>query len=131
METLGTSLLTPFGSGMQSAWSVLVSPLQAVVGFFAPWRESHSVIDRAPQRASSRHASNPMVVRHGVVAANCQQFHPGHRESMGGNSPAATVRVLRVVDASCTTHSAGRMRISGRFSDVCAELDRLSQQEAA
>ncbi|TFZ08299.1 hypothetical protein [Ramlibacter humi] len=41
------------------------------------------------------------------------------------------LRVLRVVDAQHGPSSAGRMVISGRMADVCAELDRLAAQEAA
>ncbi|HSV35941.1 MAG TPA: hypothetical protein VLI46_10310 [Ramlibacter sp.] len=40
------------------------------------------------------------------------------------------LRVVRVVEASQAARSAGRMVISGRMADVCAELDRLAAQEA-
>jgi len=39
------------------------------------------------------------------------------------------LRVARVMDESQTRHSAGRMVISGRMADVCAELDRLVERE--
>lgn len=46
--------------------------------------------------------------------------------------PAATpsLRVLRIQDHDQTALSAGRMVISGRMADVCAELDRLVAIEA-
>jgi len=40
------------------------------------------------------------------------------------------LRVLRVVDSQGRA-SGGRMVISGRMADVCAELDRLAGKEAA
>jgi hypothetical protein len=40
------------------------------------------------------------------------------------------LRVLRVSEHGQTPHCAGRMVISGRMSDVCAELDRLVALEA-
>jgi hypothetical protein len=40
------------------------------------------------------------------------------------------LKVLRVVDACHSPSSAGRMVISGRMADVCAELDRLAALEA-
>jgi hypothetical protein len=40
------------------------------------------------------------------------------------------LRVLRVSEHGETPHCAGRMVISGRMSDVCAELDRLVELEA-
>ena len=40
------------------------------------------------------------------------------------------LRVLRVSEHGEAAHCAGRMVISGRMSDVCAELDRLVALEA-
>jgi hypothetical protein len=39
--------------------------------------------------------------------------------------------VLRVVESNAAPAYAGRMLISGRMADVCAELDRLAAKEAA
>ena len=44
---------------------------------------------------------------------------------------ARPLRVLRVLDRGHAPACAGRMRISGRMADVCAELDRLAATEAA
>lgn len=41
------------------------------------------------------------------------------------------LRVVRVVEAGQARTSVGRMVISGRMADVCAELDRLAAREAA
>jgi hypothetical protein len=41
------------------------------------------------------------------------------------------LRVVRVLEGSGATGSAGRMFMSGRMADVCAELDRLAALEAA
>ena len=41
------------------------------------------------------------------------------------------LRVVRVVETGQTRASVGRMVISGRMADVCAELDRLAAREAA
>jgi len=39
------------------------------------------------------------------------------------------LRVARVMDEQQPRQSAGRMVISGRMADVCAELDRLVERE--
>ena len=39
------------------------------------------------------------------------------------------LRVARVMEAQHSRSQAGRMVISGRMADVCAELDRLAEQE--
>jgi hypothetical protein len=41
------------------------------------------------------------------------------------------LRVVRVMEAHHAARGAGRMVISGRMADVCAELDRLAALEAA
>ena len=40
------------------------------------------------------------------------------------------LRVMRVLEAGQAPASVGRMVISGRMADVCAELDRLAAREA-
>ena len=39
------------------------------------------------------------------------------------------LRVARVMEAQHNRSQAGRMVISGRMADVCAELDRLAELE--
>jgi hypothetical protein len=41
------------------------------------------------------------------------------------------LRVVRVVESDQARTAVGRMVISGRMADVCAELDRLAACEAA
>ncbi len=43
----------------------------------------------------------------------------------------ATLRVVRVCDAHNPSGEMGRLVISGRMADVCAELDRMVAREAA
>jgi len=45
--------------------------------------------------------------------------------------PRRPVRVVRVMEACAAPSGAGRIVISGRMADVCAELDRLAALEAA
>jgi hypothetical protein len=46
-----------------------------------------------------------------------------------GAAPRRPVRVLQVLDVGQSPHHVGRLRISGRMADVCAELDRLVARE--
>jgi hypothetical protein len=57
----------------------------------------------------------------------------GHVAWPAPHAPCNTrrLRVLRVVDAGHAPSTAGRMVISGRMADVCAELDRLAALEGA
>ncbi|GAB3758003.1 hypothetical protein GCM10028796_02990 [Ramlibacter monticola] len=49
---------------------------------------------------------------------------PAHGEAL------KPLRVVRVLEPSAPRSTAGRMVISGRLADVCAELDRLAALEA-
>jgi len=42
-----------------------------------------------------------------------------------------TLRVVRILEADQAPAQAGRLRISGRMADVCAELDRLAARESS
>ncbi|WP_036596587.1 hypothetical protein [Ottowia thiooxydans] len=49
-----------------------------------------------------------------------------------GSSEAPTLqplRVMRLVEAGQAPGTAGRLRLSGRLADVCAELDRMAEAE--
>jgi len=41
------------------------------------------------------------------------------------------LRVIRIVEAGQASAQAGRILMSGRMADVCAELDRMVEREAA
>lgn len=67
-------------------------------------------------------------------AGNRIQQMPGHGHVAWPPTPAATprrVRVLRIVDAGFPASAAGRLVVSGRLADVCAELDRMVALEGA
>lgn len=114
MGNLGISLHSS-RLGFNTTVSLLLTPLHAVMGFFAPGHR------RRTEAAAAQPSPAAAADRSGAAAFRAPATdHCPHR-----------LRVLRVTDASCTAHSAGRMVISGRFSEVCAELDRLSQQAAA
>ena len=46
-------------------------------------------------------------------------------------SPRLPLRVLRITDSHAQPGTLGRLVISGRMVDVCAELDRLAALESA
>ena len=47
-------------------------------------------------------------------------------------APTKPLRVVRIAeDGANSSYSAGRMIMSGRMADICAELDRLVHLEAS
>ncbi|GEM_PF-5950202 len=45
--------------------------------------------------------------------------------------PLSRLRIVREFDPTTSPACTGRMAISGRMADVCAELDRMAQRETA
>lgn len=95
--------------------SSFFAPLQGVISWFMP---------ATPQRAPvTRPAFRPAPLK-----AVCSQ--PVRSLQPARTCAAKPLRVLRVVEANHAPASAGRMVISGRMADVCAELDRLAALES-
>jgi hypothetical protein len=93
----------------------LLAPLHGLLGWAWPAR----------RRSALR------VSRAGGLHSQAGRAHVDWAPSRPHGPLAKPLRVLRVVDACHGPASAGRMVISGRMADVCAELDRLAALEAA
>jgi len=85
----------------------LFAPLQA----FASWLAGERAAARPAQPAPQRPLQHARITR-----------------PLPAKRPAPPLRVVRVVEPG--SRAAGRMVISGRMADVCAELDRLAEREA-
>jgi len=85
---------------------------------------------QTPQVLAARNARTPTRPIRASFAPRLDAIHvePVQRRTMAAPMP---LRVLRVVDKDQPRSSTGRMVISGRMADVCAELDRLAAREAA
>jgi hypothetical protein len=95
------------------------------------------------QRAASpartpavRQANRVSVFSSGRPARASSPFHRAASASAQGVRPmrpavSTPLRVVRLSEGGERPGSAGRMVISGRMADVCAELDRLAAREAA
>ncbi len=77
---------------------------------------------------ATAHGSGCGAMRLHTSAGRGHVAWPPTRRGEGNRRP---LRVLRVVDAGHAPCTAGRMVISGRMADVCAELDRLAALETA
>ncbi len=119
-----------------SMLSVLLAPVHALAAWFVP-----------AQSASSRFSPPAAAQRFNQLAL---PFASPSRTAAGQHQPAAApatdvrtsklplkkpapsrLRVVREFDSNVGPACAGRMVISGRMADVCAELDRMAQREAA
>ncbi|MBX9870466.1 MAG: hypothetical protein K2X75_00575 [Burkholderiaceae bacterium] len=97
---------------MNSAWSATD----------ALWSPLHKLLRRLASPTSQRPAASaPALPCSNAMAAIVRNSRPAQRP----------LRVVRVMEAGQPRSQVGRMVISGRMADVCAELDRLAASEAA
>jgi hypothetical protein len=116
----------------QAAFSVpsvssVVSPLQDACMDFWQWLNRPAAAEAralpsqaAPEQRLGRTVRSTVAPRpqHGAVA-----------KRWSGPQVARPLRVVKVVEDGAV-RTQGRLVISGRLADVCAELDRLVAQEA-
>jgi|JI10StandDraft_1071094.scaffolds.fasta_scaffold1608277_2 hypothetical protein len=108
-----------------AAFSVF-APAQSLFRRLMARRGAPAVRHLVPQ--GGHHGACPAPGPHYAPVATHPVGIPG-RKSRVHRVP--TLRVVRVMDSGHGASHGGRMVISGRMADVCAELDRLAAQEAA
>ena len=84
-----------------------------------------------PLQATPRPVDRPKWVgTPAPVTGPAQQRSQVVKVQAASTAPGRPVRVLQVMEAGQGPAQSGRLRISGRMADVCAELDRLAAREA-
>ena len=110
------------------AVSHLFAPLHAL--FAGSSADTRRFVRTRGQRA--RHGETQSAPA--LAAERAQGQRCAERAKPGALPPALRsnrpLRVVRVVEPTRGAMGAGRMVISGRLADVCAELDRLAALEA-
>lgn len=111
------------------ALSNLFAPLQTAASRFAPAQTRMSVPTGRPAPAAPQEGARQASLR--TVAAN-EAGTTGAALAQSTSAPrrAPALRVVRNIEAGIPVGSSGRMVISGRMADVCAELDRLATLES-
>lgn len=99
----------------------LFAPLHGLINWLAPYAPQPA----RPGRSWGR-KQQPNAIK--SIAPSAPSAWATGRKHLYA-APHRPLRVVRVVDTQAPT-CAGRMVISGRMADVCAELDRLAACEA-
>lgn len=107
----------------QTSASALLTPLQNL------WRWIMPTANVAKTRLSNSERRNCRAASaKGTDNAQGQApSSPFHSNSTN----ARPLRIVRMMEVGQSPANVGRMVISGRMADVCAELDRLVAREAA
>lgn len=124
-----------------SPFSPRLAPVLAPFQALARWFVSSAAVPRHAGRTGratgfkSREAAINPVAAYApppvITAGLGSQIRVPDRIQKPRPSTLPAVRMVRVLEAGQAPASVGRMVISGRMADVCAELDRLALREAA
>ena len=112
--------------------SLLLSPLQALASLLRPVPPATPL--PAFVTASRREATEELPVPLKTTAAGARHAATaGHKpcQTVAKATSPRRLKIVREFEAGVSPSCAGRMVISGRMADVCAELDRMAQREAA
>ena len=109
----------------RSSW---LAPLQAAASRFVPAQTQMSAFAARPAPVAQDESARRALPR--TAAANDAPAVAGPlaRTNRAPRRPPS-LRVVRNIEAGIPVGSSGRMVISGRMADVCAELDRLATLE--
>ena len=108
-------------------FSILLAPVQALAAWFVPAQDRSSRFT-APARAQRASGQLALPFVSGAATASRESAQVNKTPPKGGTP--SRLRIVREFDANVSPACAGRMVISGRMADVCAELDRMAQREA-
>jgi hypothetical protein len=103
-------------SPLKSLWNWLTDSPQAVTAC-RPTVQLQRCSSAAPSRSITQHVGSQDATAIRVLAPASRSSH-------------RPLRTLRVMEVGQTPGQVGRMVMSGRMADVCAELDRLVACEA-
>jgi len=108
--------------------SILLAPVHALAAWFVPAQDRAG---RFATPARAQRASGQLALPFASgAAASPRKAAQTSKTAQKGSTPSR-LRIVREFDANVSPACAGRMVISGRMADVCAELDRMAQREAA
>ncbi|MES2363109.1 MAG: hypothetical protein V4646_15140 [Pseudomonadota bacterium] len=120
---MGIASFSPYLSRMP-ALSTLLAPLQTLLSLFVP-AQAAAASQKSLQQRPAGGLPHQVVAR--VAAKPCRTTA---KIALTRSSPSR-LRIVRAFEAGVGPSCAGRMVISGRMADVCAELDRMAQRESA
>lgn len=110
------------------AISALFAPLQELAARLTPPHRTHRA--RGLRRPPCPDGTGLSALHAPTLPASPVHATGGAQEALKPPKPLQ-LRVVRTIEAGRPAGDAGRMVISGRMADVCAELERLAALEGA
>ena len=101
----------------------ILAPLQGLLRWLMP-----ATLPSPPAPASTTQCAHEFAINTVAASPYCTGATVSKQSHLLVHRP---LRVVRILEADHIRTNVGRMMISGRMADVCAELDRLAAHETA
>lgn len=105
--------------GHSTGLSMLLAPIHGLAAFFVPAQSASN---------STRPGINPAMAYRASPQShktlNLAEAKPVQKSE--AEAPVQRLKIVRQYEPGANRSCAGRLVISGRMSDVCAELDRMA-----
>ena len=117
--------ISPFSNAAtQPFWAL---PVQTLAPWIARFKNSLSQIPVLPTAQRFVNTLQQAFTTENAAASNDSTFAIALEVVLPCKTASrSSLRVVREFDSTITPDCAGRMVISGRMADVCAELDRMA-----
>ena len=116
---MSTTLLAAFG---------ILAPMHVFLRRFTSAKVPAARLNSLRLNAPLSYPPDELLSKPMAEPAFCARARVNTRSRSRANPP---LRVIRVVESGQAPAHGGRMMISGRMADVCAELDRMAEREAS
>jgi hypothetical protein len=117
-----------------SVWAAVVAPLQGLLSLLVP-QQAASANTASFSRHTSPHCSPHQATGH-VRSIDSSRWLRGNTQvalkqvcNLAQQPSTSRLKIVRQFEPGVGPACAGRMVISGRMADVCAELDRMAERE--
>ena len=117
-----------------SVWAAVMAPLQGLLSLFLPQQAVSANVASLP-RHTSPHYSTHQATGHARSIDSSRWLRGSTQVALKQvRNPAqqlhiSRLKIVRQFEPGVGPACAGRMVISGRMADVCAELDRMAERE--
>jgi hypothetical protein len=105
--------------GRSTGLSMLLAPIQALAALFVPAQSAS-----APTRSAISPAMAYRASAHPYKTLKLADAKPAQKSP--STAKVQRLKIVRQFEPGANRSCAGRLVISGRMSDVCAELDRMA-----
>ena len=111
--------------------SMVLAPLHALLGLFMPLQSASAIRYQPPKQGAGQKAysASALDTAHWRLAA--ANSPPARLALSAKPASCSRLKIIRAFEPGVSPSCAGRMVITGRMADVCAELDRMAQRETA